>query len=201
MKSIDMIKSRHTTKAYDKTYQIPAEIRQNIIDILRYSPSSINSQPWRFYLVENKDIKQKLAKASFFNQEKIEEASLLIVFSALKPATFEQQLMHHGAEGSKMYFNTNIKQKTAAEISSWIAHQVYISLGFLLACLGLEGIDSTSLEGIDPPAYMKILNLNPEEETVLFALAVGKRKNTDENHPSIKGKVRLDQTTTVKEIL
>ncbi|MBN1783844.1 MAG: nitroreductase family protein [Alphaproteobacteria bacterium] len=201
MNSHEMITSRYTTKEYDPTYVLSNDEKNKIIDVLRYAPSSINSQPWRFYFVENKAVKKELAAASAFNKEKINDASALIVFSALKQKAFEAQTQNHASEMAQHYYTTYIKdQMSTSEIESWLENQVYLSLGFLMASLGFEGIDSSALEGIDPKAYMDILKLDSNTEQVLFSVAIGKRKATDSNQPSITPKSRLDKHITVKEI-
>ena len=40
--------SRHACKAYDPTRKIPAEQIEQLVTLLRYAPSSVNSQPWHF---------------------------------------------------------------------------------------------------------------------------------------------------------
>ncbi len=201
MDSSEMIKSRYTTKNYDKEYKITSEIREKIIEVLRCSPSSINSQPWRFYFVENKDLKNQLAEFSLFNKEKVQDSSLLIVFSALTAKEFKEQYVMYGAEGSKAYFDTYIKNKPPEEIETWLTSQVYLSLGFLLATLGFEGVDSTPLEGIELKKYSETLKVDEDKERVLFALAIGRRAEDDQNQPSITDKIRLDKDVTIKELL
>ena len=83
MSFLDLAKGRYTTKRYNANKKISAEKIHQLKEILRLSPSSINSQPWQFSFVSDEKTKQDLASASFFNKQKINEASHLVVFSVI----------------------------------------------------------------------------------------------------------------------
>ncbi|TWI18848.1 nitroreductase family protein [Sphingobacterium siyangense] len=168
-------------------------------EILRLSPSSINSQPWNCYFVADEKTKQALASVSFFNEQKINEASHLVVFSVIDDILlFEKQITENLPEGSVIYYKNMVKPLPEAAIKSWLQHQVYLSLGFFLsACASLE-IDSTPMEGIKTEEYDKILKL--EGYKTLFAVAIGYRNPEDSNQPSVKPKLRLALEKVVKSI-
>lgn len=77
--------SRYTAKKYDSSKKISAENMEVILEALRLSPSSINSQPWKFIVIESDEAKQRLHD-SFenmfqFNQPHAKEASHIILFA------------------------------------------------------------------------------------------------------------------------
>lgn len=191
--------SRYTTKSYDSDKKIPTETILQLKEILRLSPSSINSQPWQFTFVSDETLKSKLAGVSYFNEQKINEASHLVIFSAIDNIElFEARIQETLPEGSVGYYNQFVKPGSASEIKSWLQHQVYLSLGFFLAaCASLE-IDSTPMEGIQNERYKEILNL--EHYQPLFAVAIGYRNPEDNNQPSIKAKSRLSYEQTFEII-
>lgn len=190
MNFLALAESRYTTKKYNPNEKISDEKIKQLMEVLRLSPSSINSQPWKFTVISDEKLKNELASVSFFNEPKIKDASHLVVFSAIDDVEkFEQQIKQNLPEGAVGYFNQFIKPKPEAEIKAWLKHQVYLSLGFFLsACATLE-IDSTPMEGIKTEEYDKILNL--EGYTTLFAVAIGYRAAEDVNQPSVKPKTRL----------
>jgi len=201
MKSVEMIKNRFTTKLYEAGYKVSDAVKNDILEVLQYSPSSINSQPWRFYAIQNQDLKLELSEVSKHNKDKIIDCGLLIVFTALRLDEFLVQFDKYGADGAKTYYEKNMKQKSRDELEGWIRNQVYISLGFVLASLGFDGIDSTSLEGIEKEEYERILKIDTNKERVQFALAIGKSSADDKNKPSVTSKVRLPKDVIIKEIL
>ncbi|MCB0476121.1 MAG: nitroreductase family protein [Flavobacteriaceae bacterium] len=167
--------------------------------ILRLSPSSINSQPWKFFFISDEKMKNKLAEASFFNEPKIRDASHLVVFTVIDNIQlFEDQInksLHPGAVG---YYNQFIKHQPEETIKMWFSDQVYLALGFFLSACATMGIDSTPMEGIQTGLYDDILQL--EDYKTLFAVAIGYRSEDDANQPVIKAKSRLDLDEVIRSI-
>ena len=60
---LNISKSRYTTKAYDPNRKIPHEQFARLLEILRLTPSSINIQPWHFFIAENTNAKERIAQA------------------------------------------------------------------------------------------------------------------------------------------
>lgn len=197
MNFLDLAKSRYTTKSYNPNKRVPEETITELKEILSLSPSSINSQPWKFIFISDENIKSELASVSYFNQQKINEASHLVIFSVIDDIQqFEDQIKQNLPEGSVNYYNHFIKPKPEAEIKSWLELQVYLSLGFFLsACISMN-IDSSPMEGIKNEEYDKILQL--EGYKALFAVAIGYRNPEDANQPSIKAKSRLPLEQTIQ---
>ncbi|WP_080778029.1 nitroreductase family protein [Chryseobacterium phocaeense] len=198
MNFLEHMKKRYTVKKYNPQGKISAEQIAELKEILSLSPSSINSQPWNFIFVNKPELKEQLAEASYFNKEKVLDSSHVIVFQVLKnPADFEKQIEENLPEGSVNYYRTMVKPNGEAAIRSWMGHQVYLSLGVLLSACAAMGIDSTPMEGIEPEKYDAILKNNSYE--TLFAVAIGKRAETDSNHPATTPKRRLKSEMVIVE--
>ncbi|MBL6447759.1 nitroreductase family protein [Fulvivirga sp. 29W222] len=195
----DLAKNRYTTKKYDATKKIPeAEVNQ-LKEILNLSPSSINSQPWKFTFVSSQEVKNQLADVSYFNDAKVKEASHVVVFSVLDSVKlFEEQIHKNLPEGPISYYNQFLKPKSDDEIKAWMSHQVYLALGFFLSACASMGIDSTPMEGIKSEGYASILGL--ENYKPLFSVSIGYRDTEDANQPSKKPKSRLALEEVVVEL-
>lgn len=190
MNFLNIAQSRYTTKKYNPLAKISKEKISELKEILRLSPSSINSQPWKFTFVSNEELKNKLAEVSYFNEQKIKEASHLVVFSVIDNIEkFEDQINQTLPQGAVGYYNSFLKPQSEAEIKAWLAHQVYISLGYFLSACATLGIDSSPMEGIKPEEYARILEL--KDYKTLFVVALGYRAGDDANQPTLKPKSRL----------
>lgn len=197
MNFLDLAKSRYTTKSYNPNKRISEETIAELKEILSLSPSSINSQPWKFIFISDEKLKSELAGVSYFNQQKINDASHLVVFSVIDDIQlFENQIRQNLPEGSVNYYNQFLKPKPESEIKSWLEHQVYLSLGFFLSACASMDIDSSPMEGIKNEEYDKILQL--DGYTSLFAVAIGYRNPEDFNQPSVKAKSRLSLEQTIQ---
>ncbi|MBU0716934.1 MAG: nitroreductase family protein [Planctomycetes bacterium] len=58
------IRTRRSVRSY-AARPIPADVLERMQQALRYAPSACNYQPWRFIMVTDADLKQKVAQASF----------------------------------------------------------------------------------------------------------------------------------------
>lgn len=196
MSFLDIAKSRYTTKKYDPSRKIDEETIEQLKDILRLSPSSINSQPWKFTFISDEKTKNELSKVSYHNIEKVNDASHIVVFSVIENVEdFEKRNLPLLPERSGSYYHRMIKPKGEEEIKSWLSHQVYLALGFFLSACASMGIDSTPMEGIQTEAYDKILQ--QQGYKVLFGTAIGYRDNEDVNQPSVTPKFRLDKDDVI----
>ena len=63
---IDAIEKRRSVRSYE-TRTVSADIINAIIEAGNQAPSAMNSQPWRFVVVENLDVKKKLLEAALPN--------------------------------------------------------------------------------------------------------------------------------------
>ncbi len=199
MSFLDLAKSRYTTKKFDSQKKISEDKIIQLKEILRLSPSSIDSQPWKFVFVSDHNVKKQLADASFFNEHKVNDASHLVIFYALDDIqVFEDRIVQNYPEGAVAYYKNNIKPRSEADIKNWMAHQVYLSLGFFLSACASIGIDSTPMEGINLQEYARILPLNAYRP--LFAVALGYRSDEDSNQPSITPKSRLRLEDVIQSV-
>ncbi len=190
MSFITLMQQRYTTKKYNASKKIESEKIKELQQVLQLSPSSINSQPWKFIFVSDGDTKQQLSEVSWLNTSKVLESDTVVVFNRINDITlFEKQIEKELPEGAVNYYKEFIKPKPEEEIKAWFDKQVYLALGvFLSACAEME-IDATPMEGIEPENYDKILN--NEGYNTLVAVAIGYRDEEDSNQPDRKPKSRL----------
>jgi len=58
---LELFNTRQSVRAYDTSKPVPKEIVLNCIDAARLAPSACNAQPWKFIVVDDPDLKNKLA--------------------------------------------------------------------------------------------------------------------------------------------
>ena len=81
MDVIEAIQKRRAIKHYDVNHVITEEEIQTLLSNTILSPTAFNIQNWRFVVVTEKPLRQKIREASW-NQAQVEEASILIVLVA-----------------------------------------------------------------------------------------------------------------------
>lgn len=157
---------RYTTKAYDANKSISAEDMAIIKEALRMSASSINSQPWKFIIIETDEAKQRLHDTyehNFqFNQPHAKAASHTILFANKKHFTKEDYSKRVDAEVESGHLPAEMREQMMGAIAfaemvadengyngHWTKAQSYIALGNILHTLARLEIDSTPMEGVD----------------------------------------------------
>ena len=188
---IDELNRRYTAKAYDKTKRVSPEDLATIEEVLRLSPSSINSQPWKFIVIRSDEAKQRLAptfEKFKFNQPHATNASEIILFANkihFSKEDYKKRLdasLAAGRMNQKGYDQRLIKSFWFAEMAAdedgnngaWTKAQSYIALGNVLHALARLNIASTPMEGVDAEAIGKEFakELGDDYECT-FALAIG----------------------------
>lgn len=208
----DLVQSRYTSKAYDATRQISPEHKQQLLDILRFSPSSVNSQPWHFFAVTSDEGKAKVASAvTEANVPKVLKSSMVVVFSTRteidddylnslldkeqQDGRFASDEAKQGQDKGRRYF-VNLNSSSPEQQRQWMAKQAYISLGFFLMGSAALGLDSTPIEGFFPDKLDAALKLSDKGLTSVVVAAVGYRSEQDFNAALPKSRWEAGQVIT-----
>jgi nitroreductase/dihydropteridine reductase len=199
MNILELIQKRYTAKKYNADKAIPQDKIEELKEILRLAPSSINSQPWKFTFVQNPEVKAKLASVSMHNAEKINQAQLLVVFSVVDDLeAFQKVVDNEFPQFRKEMYNKIKANKSEADLKIWLANQVYIALGVGLTASVAMGLDSTAMEGIETDKYRTILNMSAYKP--LFAMAVGYASEEDSNRLEVTPKSRRSLKNVIETI-
>ncbi len=211
---LEIAKKRYTTKHYSGK-QIPREDLADLMEVLRLSPSSVNSQPWHFFIASSQAAKERIAPAfADFNRERVTLASDVIVFAVrdgIDEAHFKRLLEKEIADGrfagmenepdldaGRRHF-TSLHAEPHSEAIAWEARQAYIALGFLLFAADGMGIDSTCLEGADFDELDRMLGLREKGLRSVVAASLGYRAENDSNASRPKSRLTAEEIFTTIE--
>jgi nitroreductase len=198
---------RYACKKFDPT-KIIREADWNILaESLRLSASSYGLQPWKFIVVQNPELRKQLLPVSW-NQTPVTDASHFVVLT-YKEKMDEEHITRHieqiakvrGIETSTLdgfkrgAMGDLVKGPRADVINWWAQRQCYIAMGTFLTTAALMEIDTLPMEGLDPAAYDKILELDGTGYKTVAAIACGYRA-ADDKYQHIK-KVRFDMKDVV----
>jgi nitroreductase len=214
--SIEISKIRHAlewryaTKLFDPNKKISNESWELLEDSMVLAPSSYGLQPWKFLVVENKEIRAKLKPFSW-NQSQVTDASHFVVFATLKDMSSDyikdfikrsmevRNVGHESLAGYEGMMVKNITEGMEKEhLRAWTQRQAYIAMGFLLETAALLEIDTVPLEGINPKAYDEILGLENTAYASVAAVALGFRSNEDAYQNAKK--VRFEKNKVIQKI-
>lgn len=183
-----------------------------LFEVIRNSPSSVNSQPWHFFVVDNDDARAKIMPAIVeMNHPRIADSSHTLIFCAKTPLD-EQHLQNVLAQEEKdgrfgegeikemmdkgRHFYVNKNSATPHSQFEWESRQLYIVLGQLLFAAAAIGIDSTAIEGFDDQKMDEILGLQQQGLKSVLVVSLGYRAANDSNATRPKSRLPEEQIFT-----
>jgi len=177
-KIIEALKRRYAVKTFEKTKKVSDGDLKTILESGRLAPSSLGIEPWKFFVVENEELRLKLRAASH-DQTKVTDASHIIVITY---RTDGKQLVSETIERTAKIRNQKmepIKTRYESMMESipklWLKAQSYIPLGIMVETASLLGIDNCPMEGFDATQVDEILGLSKQNLSVATILAIGYR--------------------------
>ena len=184
------LNNRYTCKKYDSSKKVSSSDLEVLYEAMRLSASSINSQPWKFIVLESDEAKQRMydtfANKYRFNQQHIFESSQIILFAHNAHYTREDYAKvvdkgiadgrtkpqeRENAFGSFVFAQMNTDENGFN--GNWTKAQLYIAFGNTLHTLARLGIDSTSMEGIDTKLVAEAFKEELDGYVCEVALAIG----------------------------
>ncbi|WP_270354603.1 NAD(P)H-dependent oxidoreductase [Bacillus velezensis] len=178
---IEAYQFRHATKEFDPEKKISESDFEFILETGRLSPSSLGLEPWKFVVVQNPELREKLREFTWGAQKQLPTAShfVLLLARTAKDIRFDADYVkNHLREVKKMpedmyegYISKtedfqkhdfNLLESDRA-LFDWASKQTYIALGNMMTAAAQIGIDSCPVEGFNYKEIHRIL----EEEGLL----------------------------------
>jgi nitroreductase/dihydropteridine reductase len=207
--------NRYSAKAFDASRIISDDNILKVKNLLRFSPSSTNSQPWHFILASTEEAKKRIAKATSgfytFNEGKVLNASHVVIFCAktdvdecylkavLKKENddgrFSSLEAMQGMHAGRSYF-VNMHRYDFKDVNHWMEKQVYLNVGNFLLGVSAMDIDAVPIEGFDAKMLDEEFGLREKGYTSLVIVPIGYRSPHDFNAKLPKSRLSLEVTLT-----
>lgn len=212
---ISDLENRYTTKKYDPSKKVSADDLAVLLEALRLSASSINSQPWKFVVIESDEAKQRMhdsfANMHQFNQPHIKACSHVILFAhkleytrddyeaVLNKAVADTRITEEQKEaafGSFKFVELNCDKE--GQHKAWTKPQAYLALGNALHTLARLNIDSTTMEGVDSALISEIFADELKGYECHVALAIGYHHSSEDYNASLpKSRKAFEDVITI----
>ncbi|WP_072680283.1 NAD(P)H-dependent oxidoreductase [Arcobacter sp. LA11] len=180
---------RHACKIFDDTKKISEEDMTFILEAGRKSPSSFGMEPWKFLVITNDELKEKL-KPVCWDQPQITTCSHLVIYLAaienVKPESGVPRRKFARREMPEEKYDFYLKLysdhlantlSTDENILAWTARQNYIAAGNMMTAAGIKGIDSCPVEGFEKEKVEEILEIDTTKYQVAVVIPFGYRVN------------------------
>lgn len=171
---------RYACKEFEPNKKISENDFNFILETGRLSPSSFGWEPWKFVVVQNMGLREKLKEYAWGAQRQLPSASHFVLFLARKSIDTKadsEYIKYIGKEiqklpddvlKMKLEFYKNFQENDfdltdERKLFDWACKQVYIPLANMMTSAAQIGIDSCPIEGFDRNKIDEIL----EEEGII----------------------------------
>lgn len=171
------IETRRSVKHYDANHSMRPDEIEELMSLATLSPTAFNIQNWRFVVVTDSELRQKIREASW-GQAQVTDASILIVLCADLKA-WEKDPVRYWKDAPQevqdfvlpaiddYYRGKEQAQRDEAMRSCGIAAQT-----LMLAAKSM-GYDSCPMDGFDFAKVAQLINL-PDDHVISMFVVVGK---------------------------
>jgi nitroreductase len=187
---IEAFNFRHACKIFDRDKKISDEDFNTILEVARLSPSSFGFEPWRFIVVQDMNLREKLLPVTWGAQNILPTASHYVIILARKKPT----LLYNSDYITHMMYDIHKIPEDKAEarrakykkfqeedfkllesdraIFDWASKQTYIALGNMMSVAAMLGVDSCAVEGFEMDKIEPILRDEFGVDTKTFGVSV-----------------------------
>lgn len=196
---------RYATKKFDPHRKISADDWRTLEQVLVLSPSSFGLQPYKFIVVTDQPLRERLVAATW-NQRQVADCSHLVVCTVkrrLQEADVDDYLRRIAAvrgvpteslaELRQIMVGALFRSPLSHHLVAWARQQAYIALGNFITSAALLGIDTCPMEGMEPAKYDEALDLHPRGLTTSVLCAAGYRAADDSYAALAKVRFPADQ--------
>ncbi|MCL6606076.1 MAG: NAD(P)H-dependent oxidoreductase [Paenibacillus sp.] len=202
---------RHATKEFNSSKKITDSDFQFILETGRLSPSSFGFEPWKFVVVQNQEIREKLRPYASGAQKQLATASHFVLILSRLPkdmvadSDYIKNMMENVqelppevvlAKGTTYdkFLRTGFRlQENERVMFEWSCRQTYLALGNMMTAAALIGIDSCPMEGFERDNIEKVLIeegiMDPDHFGISCMVAFGYRQH----EPGKKTRQSADQ--------
>ena len=178
METLEAIYQRRAIKHFDPEHRLTGEEEKTLLEAAIQSPTSFNIQHWRFVIVRDPELRQKIRSEFGNDQAQMTDASLLVLMTADVKAW---------QKDPQRYWQ-NAPQEVADLLVGWMGpfhegrdwlqrDEAQRSIGMAMQTLMLSakdmGYDSCPMIGYDIDAVAELIGL-PEDHVMGPMVAIGK---------------------------
>ncbi|MGG6314046.1 nitroreductase family protein [Paenibacillus macerans] len=178
-----VLRERHSVRAYDPSVKISREELKEIVELSLSAPSSSNLQPWRFLIIDEPELKQKLLPVANNQQQVVDAAAVIAVLGDLRSYEHAEEIYGQAVQLGAM--TEEIKnnfverlQKGYGGMSPERLHQVnlldagLVSMQLMLIAKA-KGYDTVPMGGYNAEQFVEVFEV-PETLKPIVLIAIGK---------------------------
>lgn len=202
---LQQLQGRYATKKFDPDKKIPDDVWQALEQSLVLAPSSFGLQPWKFFVIRNSEMRQKIQEAAW-GQSQVVDASHLVCFAIKQGVNADdvppyidrmsevRQTPKENLQGLADTIQGFLKDPPfPLDVDAWSTRQVYVALGFFLYSAALLGVDACPMEGFVPAQVDELLGLTNQGYASVVLCTAGYHAEDDKYADMAKVRYETEQ--------
>ncbi|GGF95798.1 nitroreductase family protein [Paenibacillus abyssi] len=177
-----VIRDRHSVRSYDPSHEISEQEMKELLGDAILAPSSNNLQPWRFLVIQSKELKAKLLPIAYNQQQVVEASAIVAVFADMEAYKQAETIYGRAVEAGYMTEATKDAFVTRLTGAYEGKPEVYretalidgglVSMQLMLAAKA-RGYDTVPMGGYDKAQFVQAFEV-PGHYVPVMLIAVGK---------------------------
>ena len=176
---------RASIRKYDASVKISRQEMSDILQDAMTGPSSLNLQPWRFFVFDTPEGKETIKPFMMFNQQQWETSSAIIaVYGDMECASYTDKILSAGVENNLI--TLEYKDKMSEMINGFhtsfteerLRNSILVDCGFVTMQLMLSakayGYDTNPIGGFMRKELTEALDLDPKRYIPVILISIGK---------------------------
>ncbi len=177
MDTFEAIETRRSIRSFDPKHKMSAKERKKLLSLAMLSPTALNIQNWRFVVVEDKKLREKIRKAAW-DQPQVTDSSLFVILCA-DTMSWKKRPERYWRKRGKRDRDTHVEvtldfyegrdefQRDEAIRSCAMAAQT------LMLAARAMGYDSCPMDGFDFDKVARLIKL-PKDHIITMVVDIGK---------------------------
>jgi len=177
MNTKDAINTRRAIKEFDREHVLTDEEEKELLSLAMLSPTAFNIQHWRFVLVKNSELREKIKKAAG-GQTQVTDSSVLVIICADSKA-WERNPIRYWADAPKQ-----VQEFMLATVNDYYQGREQVQRDEVMRSCGIAaqtlmlaakdmGYDSCPMDGFDFEKVAQLIHL-PDDHIIAMFVAIGK---------------------------
>ncbi|MFS0553260.1 nitroreductase family protein [Brevibacillus sp. 179-C9.3 HS] len=202
---MDVIRERRSVRHYDPTAKISRDELKEMIMEATLAPSSSNLQPWRFLIIDEQPLKEKLLPIAFNQKQVVDAAAVIAVLADYEGYKKAESIYNKAIEAGYMTeevkgtlienINKRYENRDRAIIKEIaLVDGGIVAMQFMLVAKA-RGYDTVPMGGYNSEKFKEAFQIPDQYETVML-IAVGKAAQA--GHPTTR--LDVDEITFWNEM-
>ncbi|WP_152395251.1 nitroreductase family protein [Paenibacillus guangzhouensis] len=195
-----VLHERHSVRYYDPAVKISKQEIEELLQEAILAPSSSNLQPWRFLVIDDQDLKEKLLPIAYNQQQVVDAAAVIAVFGDMNWYHEGEKIYSRSVEAGHM--SEDVKKQMMATVENGYDRMdearkkkiVHIDGGLISMQLMLaaraKGYDTVPMGGYDAAKFNEMFDVPAHYENIML-IALGKAAKP--GHPTVR--LSVDEVT------